>query len=224
MNRLPTVSAPGRMRKPEENLHPAKPRPGKPALIPLPAGCSSEEIQRRFASEDKAREYLEAIRWPQGPVCAHCQNADAGRIWKIEANPKKKIRPGLHHCAECDRQFTVTVGTIFEDSKIPLNKWLVACYLECNSPKGVSALHVQRSLEFGSYRTAWRLMRRIRQVRQIPFFAGRAGRMGRPGFDDTLRLAVRLQRNRLPVVPAETASPARPRTHDSGLILQLAWE
>lgn len=224
MNRPPTSFSPGRVRHLKENYHSAKSGSGKAALLSLPAGCSPEEIQRRFASEEAARGYLEAIRWPQGPVCAHCQNANASRIWKIEANPKKKIRSGLHHCAECDRQFTVTVGTVFEDSKIPLNKWLAACYLECSSPKGVSALQIQRSLGFGSYRTAWRLMRRIRQVRQIPFFGGRSGRVVRPGFDDTLRLAVRLKRNRIPVVPAEAASPARPRPQDPGLILQLAWE
>ncbi|MBI5773295.1 MAG: IS1595 family transposase [Verrucomicrobia bacterium] len=126
---------------------------------------------QRFSTDETAREYLEAIRWPNGVVCAHCKNSDAKRIWKIEANEAKKIRAGLYHCAECDKQFTVTVGTIFEDSHIPLRKWLVAWYLLCSSKKGISALQVQRQLGLGSYRTAWMMMHKIRHSLRDPVFS-----------------------------------------------------
>jgi transposase-like protein len=113
---------------------------------------------------------LEAIRWPNGPVCPHCKNTDAKKIWKIQPNEAKKIRAGLYHCAECNGQFTVTVKTIFEDSHIPLRKWLVAWYLICSSKKGISAVQIQRSLGLGSYRTAWMMMHKIRHAMKDPAF------------------------------------------------------
>ena len=118
----------------------------------------------RFSTEETAREYLEAIRWPNGPVCPHCQNANQEKIWEIKANKDKKIRAGLRECVECGKQFTVTVDTIFEDSHIPLQKWLVAWYLVASSKKGISALQIQRSLGLGSYRTAWMMMHKIRHA------------------------------------------------------------
>ena len=147
----------------------------KTDLIPTPKNLTLDDIMQRFASDDKAREYLSAIRWPNGPVCPHCKNADAKRIWKIEANEAKSIRPGLYHCAECKGQFTVTVGTIFEDSHIPLRKWLVAWHLLNSSKKGISALQIQRMLGLGSYRTAWMMMHKIRFALQDPVFSGKLG-------------------------------------------------
>jgi Zn ribbon nucleic-acid-binding protein len=82
-----------------------------------------------------ARAYWESIHWPNGAVCPHCKNNDAKSIWKIEANAKKKIRAGLHQCGKCDKQFTSTIGTIFEDSHIPLRKWLIAFYLNSSFQK-----------------------------------------------------------------------------------------
>ena len=119
-------------------------------------------IMQRFSAEEAARAYIEALRWPNGPVCPHCGNADASRIYKVAANAGKKIRAGLYKCAECSDQFTVTVGTVMEDSHIPLNKWLVAFYIMCASKTQVSALQLQRQLELGSYRSAWFLCHRIR--------------------------------------------------------------
>ena len=119
-------------------------------------------VMQRFSTEDAARKYIEGIRWPQGPVCPHCGNCDAAKVYKIAANPAKKIRDGLHKCVECGDQFTVTVGTVMEDSHIPLNKWLIAFYIMCASKTQVSALQLQRQLELGSYRTAWFLCHRIR--------------------------------------------------------------
>ena len=108
-------------------------------------------------------------------VCPHCQTSGE-RIGKIQANPEKKIRAGLYLCLECKKQFTVTVGAIFEDSHIPLRKWIIAWYLMASSKKGVSALLLQRQLwgekpdgkPKGSYKTAWFMMHRIRYALQEP--------------------------------------------------------
>lgn len=128
--------------------------------------------------DEAARGYLEAVRWPGGPQCPHCRNADPARIYEIAANPEKKVRAGLRECKECGKQFTVTIGTIFEGSKIPLRQWLVAWYMLCSSKKGVSALQMQRMLGIGSYRTAWFMMRRIRFALRDPVFANKLGRSG----------------------------------------------
>lgn len=125
-------------------------------------------VMQRFSTEDAARDYFERIRWPNGPYCPHCGNADQERIYKITPNPKKKVRHGLYKCAECRDQFTVTVGTVMEDSHIPLNKWLIAFYMMCASKTQVSALQLQRQLEIGSYRTAWFMCHRIRYALQDP--------------------------------------------------------
>lgn len=131
------------------------------SMLPTPDDLTLDEIQSRFGTDEKARRYLEEIRWPNGVVCPHCKIDDQKRIWKIEENPEKKIRAGLYQCAECKAQFTVTVGTIFEDSHIPLRKWLVAWYLLCSSKKGISSLQIQRMLGLGSYRTALFMKRGI---------------------------------------------------------------
>lgn len=120
------------------------------------------QIAQRFSTEEAARDYFEKLRWPNGPVCAHCGNADQERIYKVTPNPEKKIRAGLYKCAECRRGFTVTVGTVCEDSHIPLNKWLIGFYMMCASKTQVSALQLQRQLEIGSYRSAWFMCHRIR--------------------------------------------------------------
>jgi transposase-like protein len=120
------------------------------------------QIAQRFSTEEAAREYFEKLRWPNGPVCPHCGNVDEARIYKVTPNPAKKIRAGLYKCAECQQSFTVTVGTVCEDSHIPLNKWLIGFYMMCASKTQVSALQLKRQLEIGSYRTAWFMCHRIR--------------------------------------------------------------
>ncbi len=120
------------------------------------------QIAQRFSTEEAARDYFEQLRWPNGPVCAHCGNADQQRVYKLTPNPEKGIRPGLYRCAECQQNFTVTVGTVMEDSHIPLNKWLVGFYMMCATKTQVSALQLQRQLEIGSYRSAWFMCHRIR--------------------------------------------------------------
>jgi transposase-like protein len=111
-----------------------------------------------YTDADKAREYLEAIRWPEGPVCPHCGVINAATLMKGKAH-----RPGLYQCKECQKQFSVTVGTLYERSHIPLNKWLLATRLLCSSKKGISAHQLYRDLGFGSYRTAWFMAHRIRE-------------------------------------------------------------
>lgn len=119
-------------------------------------------ISTHYTTDETAREYFESIRWPDGPFCPHCGNADSERIYKVTPNPEKKIRAGLYKCAECREGFTVTVGTVMEDTHIPLHKWLIGFYMMCASKTQVSALQLQRQLELGSYRTAWFMCHRIR--------------------------------------------------------------
>jgi transposase-like protein len=109
-------------------------------------------------NEEEARSILEAIRWPNGPVCPHCGAGESVRINGSSPN----VRAGLLRCGECGKQFTVTVGSIFEDSHIPLHKWLLAIALMCSSKKGISALQLKRNLNLGSYQTAWFMAHRIR--------------------------------------------------------------
>jgi len=115
-----------------------------------------------FTNEDKARAHLEAIRWPNGPSCPHCGNIDPDKIAKV-AGKKQSHRPGLYFCNECQGQFTVTVGTVMERSKIPLNKWVFAFHLYAASKKGMSAHQLHRMLGV-TYKTAWFMAHRIREA------------------------------------------------------------
>ena len=111
-----------------------------------------------FTDKDAARKHLEAQRWPDGVYCAHCGGTD--RIRKLEG---KSHRPGLYQCGDCRQQFTVTVGTVFERSKVPLNKWLLATFLMAQSKKGMSAHQLHRSIGV-TYKTAWFMLHRIREA------------------------------------------------------------
>ncbi|MGE3642727.1 MAG: IS1595 family transposase [Beijerinckiaceae bacterium] len=117
-----------------------------------------------FTDPDKARQHLEAQVWPNGPICPHCGNADPDRITKLEG---KAHRPGLYSCKECRSQFSVTVGTVFERSKVPLNTWLYATYLLNSSKKGISAHQLHRMIGV-TYKTAWFMMHRIREAMAVP--------------------------------------------------------
>jgi len=112
-----------------------------------------------FSDETKARKWLEARVWPQGPVCPHCGVTEE-HVTKLEGG---KHRPGLYQCNECREQFTVTVKTVFERSKIPLTKWLAALFLLTASKEGVSAHQVHRSLGI-SYKSAWFMMHRLHEA------------------------------------------------------------
>jgi len=113
-----------------------------------------------FTDKEAARVHLEAQRWPNGPVCPHCGNANPERITAMKG---KAHRPGLYNCMECREQFTVTVGTVFERSKIPLNKWMLATFLISSSKKGMSAHQLHRMLGV-TYKTAWFMAHRIREA------------------------------------------------------------
>ena len=111
-----------------------------------------------FQSEEEARAYLESVRWPDGRVCPHCGASDSATKLSGKAH-----RPGLYQCNACREQFSVTVGTVFERSKIPLHKWLLASYLLCSSKKGMSAHQLHRMLGV-TYKTAWFMTHRIREA------------------------------------------------------------
>jgi transposase-like protein len=112
----------------------------------------------RFHSEDAAFEYVESELWPNGPVCPHCGNVDQAKIGRLSG---KTTRPGLRKCYACRQPFTVRIGTIFEDSHLPLRLWLQAIHLLCASKKGISTRQLQRMLGCGM-KTAWHLGHRIR--------------------------------------------------------------
>src|SRR5262249_46928056 len=129
-----------------------------------------------FNDEDAARAHLEAIRWPNGPVCPHCGSVGEGVITKLNG---KSHRPGLYQCNGCREHFTVTVGGVMERSHIPLCKWVLAFHLMAASKKGVSAHQLWRMLGFGSYRTAWFMAHRIREAMKIDPKAGPLGGHGK---------------------------------------------
>ena len=114
----------------------------------------------QFQDPDKARAYLEALRWPDGPFCPHCGSTK--KPMKLQG---AKCRPGLYKCSEykCRKQFTVTVGTVFEHSRVPLNKWLLAVYLMSSSKQGISAHQIHRMIGV-TYKTAWVMCHRIREA------------------------------------------------------------
>jgi transposase-like protein len=117
-------------------------------------------LAKYFSDEDSAREFLEYKRWHGDAVCPHCKTAGA---YKLTPKPTSKspARKGLWKCRACRKQFTVTVGTIFEDSRIPLSKWLLAIHLLSSSKKGMSAHQIHRMLGV-TYKSAWFMMHRIR--------------------------------------------------------------
>ena len=135
------------------------------------SGMEADLLKPHFQDPDKARLYLEAKRWPDGPVCPHC--GIVGEAVKLRADEGARThgRPGLYNCRACRNQFSVTVGTIFEDSHIPLNKWLMAFYLLCASKKGMNANQLHRMLGI-TYKSAWFMVHRIRHaMTQEPLFS-----------------------------------------------------
>jgi transposase-like protein len=123
----------------------------------------------RFHNEAAAVAHLEAMLWPDGPICPHCGGID--RITPVTGG-----RIGLRRCGDCKKQFTCKVGTVFEDSKVPLHKWLQAAHLLASSKKGCSAHQLHRTLGV-TYKTAWFMARRLREaMRDMP-----KGQLGGPG-------------------------------------------
>ena len=116
-----------------------------------------------FTNEAKARKHLESLRWPDGPFCPHCGSTE--NIKKLEG---KSHRLGLHQCNSCREHFTVTVGTLFERSHIPLHKWLLAFHLMSASKKGISSHQLHRMLGI-TYKTAWFMTHRIREAMKTTY-------------------------------------------------------
>ncbi len=133
-----------------------------------------------FYDEAAAFEHVESILWPEGPVCPKCGNCDKHyklsgiRTKASKKNPEGIERHGLYKCAECRSQFTVRIGTIFEESKLPLYIWLQAIHLVCSSKKGISAHQLHRVLEI-TYKTAWFLHHRIREAMRSEDFTPMGG-------------------------------------------------
>jgi len=126
-----------------------------------------------FTDEDAARAYIERLRWPEGVLCVHCgafgddiapvQNTGKRTKPPVEGKRYRPAREGLYYCNACKSTFSVTVGTIMEDSHIPLHKWLLAYRLLCSSKKGISSHQLHRTLGI-SYKSAWHLSHRIRET------------------------------------------------------------
>ena len=157
-------------------------------------------LAKRFADESEAWKLVERIRWPEGPVCPHCGNED--RVYFLQPkNGERRTRTGkvshrrLWKCGACRKQFSVLVGTIFEDSKIPLSKWLLAIYMMASAKNGVAAYELHRTLGITN-KSAWFMAHRIRHAMSRPaltepmqgtvvadetFFGGKPGNRHRQG-------------------------------------------
>jgi len=129
------------------------------------------ELERRFTTVDACRGYLASLRWPRSFVCPTCQGQQA---WEMER--------GLFLCRQCRRQVSVTAGTIFQDSHLPLPLWFRAMWYVTSQKNGASALGVQRILGLGSYRTAWSWLQKLRRAMVRP---GRDRLLGTVDVDET---------------------------------------
>jgi transposase-like protein len=116
--------------------------------------------QLRNLTEDQAREMLEAVRWPNGATCPRCGSDRAHKL-EPKTEGKTHVRAGVYFCGACRKQFTVTVGTVMERSRIKIADWLMGFYLVCSSKKGISAHQLHRTLGL-SYEAAWFMAHRIR--------------------------------------------------------------
>jgi transposase-like protein len=135
---------------------------------------SNAFVAPHFTNDEAARDLIESIRWPEGPVCSHC-----GAVNHAYA---VKGRAGLYRCAEpeCRKDFTCTTGTVMERSKIPLHKWMMGFYLMNASKKGVSAHQLHRALGI-TYQSAWFMCHRIREAMRDGGIAGGSGPLGGEG-------------------------------------------
>jgi len=197
-------------------------------------------LSKFYQNEDAAREYLETLMWPDGPVCPKCEcvegideNGRERMHYAIEASLNKRgARKGLYKCYSCRKQFTVTVGTIFEDSKVPLHKWLLAIKLMCTSKKGVSAHQLMRNLGLGSYRTAWFMCHRVRwALGQEPIASAIGAKLeGTFEVDDVWiggkntprSLKEVAERRRNPINPVDKKTPITTVLHREGEVRSIA--
>lgn len=143
-----------------------------------------------YNDDDAARAHLEETLWPYGPVCPHCKSQDATALHGA------KHRKGLYQCNACRQQFSVTVGTVFERSKVGLHKWVLCTHLMAASKKGISAKQIERMIGV-TYKTAWFMMHRIREAMAPAHDAGPVGGHGRTvEADETFVLVLLRSRQR----------------------------
>ncbi len=146
--------------------HSGKKRPPTGTVSDL----NTATLSRLFTDETAAREFIENERWPNGTVCPHCDHTDCYRLTAKEGS-KSPVRPGVWKCKACRKQFTVRVGTIFEDSKIPIHKWVMAIHLMTSSKKGVSSHQIAREVDV-TVKSAWFMTHRIREAMKLEPMAG----------------------------------------------------
>src|SRR5205823_7184207 len=127
-----------------------------------------------YHDDEQARIMFEAIRWPYGPVCPYC-----GQQEHLSEGSQKSMGAGWHWCGKCRKNFTVRVGSVLERSHIPMHKWMLAFRLYGASKKGFSAHQLMRTLDLGSYRSAWFMAHRIREA--MDGSADNGGPLGGPG-------------------------------------------
>lgn len=130
------------------------------------------ELERMFAAEEACREYLALLRWPEGYRCPRC-----------DCEKGFSLARGLYECADCHRQTSITAGTIFQDTRKPLQMWFRAMWHVTNEKNGVSAASLQRALGLGSYQTAWTWLHKLRRAMVRP---GRDRLSGEIEVDETL--------------------------------------
>ena len=130
------------------------------------------KIAKHFSDEGEAYKLVERLRWPSGPVCPHCGSLDHAYFLEPQEGARKTRTGNTSHrrvwkCGDCRKQFSVLVGTVFEDSRIPLSKWLLAIHMMCSNKNGISAHELHRTLGV-AYRSAWFMAHRIRYAMARP--------------------------------------------------------
>lgn len=130
------------------------------------ANLNLSTLSGLFADENSARQFLENKLWPNGPICPHCWSVEGA--YKLEGKPgsKSPVRKGVYKCKACRKQYTVRVGTIFEDSHIELRKWLMVVHLMTSSKKGISSLQISREVGI-THKSAWFMTHRIREAMSV---------------------------------------------------------
>ena len=165
------------------------------------------EITKTYSTDERCRELLTRLRWPNKPECLRCH----GPVVELETEKH------LFYCKDCDYQFSVTSGTVFNDSHLPLEIWFAATFLLCQSKKGMSALQIKRTLGIGSYKTAWYLCHRIRAamveastmldgtIEIDETYVGGKPRKGRPRQTKKVVIGIRKRDGELRLIPAKDA-------------------
>src|SRR5947207_9429995 len=137
-------------------------------------------LPKIYTDENAARKHLERLQWPDGPICPHCGVVD--QATKLQG---KSTRPGVYKCRACEKPFSVTVGTVFADSHVPLHKWLYASHLLTASKKGISSHQLHRTLGV-TYKTAWFMSHRIREAMRPAEFTPMGGTGKTVEMDETI--------------------------------------